>query len=258
MNRALKKTLVPLTVAVCVCLLSTPAAAQSTKSAVSRNHAGVTVGETEYPTLSATIHIPQQKDLHVDISLECGLVTATQVKTKGGDRNRESASATVQVWVDVFDSSGASVLGSNGAYPSVYPAPSAPVTFCHREQVLEAKLQGIIENIQCFDELEYDLDGNVTGGGDFDPTNDGCVLTDEEVALYLSTMNANAFNFVVENLDSGTYTVRAYVEGDFNNSNDDAECQGLPTLEEGINTCSAVVIGRGSMVLDEIRLGNDH
>lgn len=35
------------------------------------------------PMLFASIHIPSQKDIYVDISAECGLMTQTEVKSRG-------------------------------------------------------------------------------------------------------------------------------------------------------------------------------
>ena len=65
-------------------------------------------------------------------------------------------------------------------------------------------------------------------------------------------MNANAFNFVIENLDSGVYTVKAQAEIK-NCSTDQQDCP----VTDGSTSSSMGMIGLGMMILDEIRLDND-
>jgi hypothetical protein len=48
-----------------------------------------------------TIHTASQKDLFVDVSLECGLTTNTKVMSKALKRAVSEAEAAVKVWVEV-------------------------------------------------------------------------------------------------------------------------------------------------------------
>jgi hypothetical protein len=191
------------------------------------------------PILTASIHIPQQKDIHADVSLECALMTDTTVRSKGkkagDDPDSATAEASVQVQVKVYDETGTIEV------PGVSVIPAVPVTFCKRAQTLTAALQGYIGNSSCFDE----------DTGVFDPQ---CAeLFEEEVGLVLDTLNANAFNFVIENLDSGVYTIKA--EAEIKDCTTDGQnCPVTPGSESG----STAMIGLGVMVLDEVRLDNDH
>ena len=78
-------------------------------------------------------------------------------------------------------------------------------------------------------------------------------------AIPIKTMNANAFNFIVENLDSGIYVIKAEAEIDTcNNPTDPAGGDtGACVVTEGSESHSAAFVGLGSMVLDAVRLGND-
>ena len=63
----------------------------------------------------------------------------------------------------------------------------------------------------------------------------------EEVELVLDTLNANAFNFVAANLDSGVYRVTV-----------EAEIMTGGSAQEGAFEAKAL-IGLGSMIVDEVR-----
>jgi hypothetical protein len=145
--------------------------------------------------LSNEIKTPNQKDLFVDVSLECGLYTDTKVDSLGGYLDRAEAEASVQVQV-LIDGQ---------------PAMPGPVTFCKRSQILEAEFMGLLT----------DEDGNVcievTHTECTDPadpmtcvhtvTIDEDCLRPETLRLILETMNANSFNFIAPNLTPGTHTV---------------------------------------------------
>ena len=64
--------------------------------------------------LSQTIKTPNQKDLLIGVTMECGLLTKTAVKSKGGNRDVSVASAGVEVQV---------LVDGQVAVPG-------PVTFC--------------------------------------------------------------------------------------------------------------------------------
>src|SRR5713226_5865040 len=117
--------------------------------------------------LSATIKTSQQKDLFVDVSLECGLFTETLVRSKGGTSDTSKAEAIVMVRVLV-----------DGV-----PAQPGAVNFCTRSQTLMAQFGGILS---CTD---LNGDGVITL--------DECTLTNEQLDLILDSMAANAFNFAL-------------------------------------------------------------
>ena len=132
--------------------------------------------------LVTTIKAPNAKELTIDLSVQCGLYTWTKVKGKGGSTDSATAAARVAMEVDVEDSDGNSISG----FPQ-------RVTYCERQQQLDAKFGGVITNL-----------AECTGTGD----NVDCILDDEEIALALRTMNANAYNFFALNLPgSDVYTV---------------------------------------------------
>ena len=126
--------------------------------------------------LSGVMHKASWKDLVVDVSLECSLMTQTEVKSKGGNKDTSKAEAGVYVQVLV---------------DSVAMQPGA-VTFCRRSQELSAVFQGLFE--KCID-----AEGHVI-------LNDEC-LEYEELNLVLDTTNANAFNFVLRDLPQGNYLI---------------------------------------------------
>lgn len=127
--------------------------------------------------LSNTIKTANQKDLFIDVSLETGLYTQTEVKSKG-NRDSSSAEATIRVQV---------LVDGVPAYPG-------DVVFDRRSQTLSATLGGILEN--CTDS---------NGDGDIDLSD--CTLAPEEIELILDTMGSHSFNFIMENLRPGEHAV---------------------------------------------------
>jgi len=120
-------------------------------------------GDGSHPLMSGWIHTSNQKTLAIDVSIECGLMTKTKVKSKGGHQDGAGATATVVVEVYVDDE-----LARPGK-----------VVFCDRTQELTAKFQGMIDKCTSFDDVL-----------------DEACLTDEELTLVLNTTAANAFNFI--------------------------------------------------------------
>ena len=103
------------------------------------------------------------------------------------------------------------------------------MTFCNRNQSLSATLGGILSN--CTDS---------NGDGDID-LND-CTLAPEEVEIILDTMNANSFNFILDDLTSGVHTV---------------EVQAMISTSSSSGAGSAssnATIGNGSVTVQEVRL----
>jgi hypothetical protein len=170
-------------------------------------------GETDWTTiLSNNLKTPNQKDLFVDVSLECGLYTDTLVKSAGGTKDTAKAEAGVYVQVLVDD-------------VPMYPG---EVVFCRRTQTLTALFGGILN---CTDT-----------NGDGVITVDECTLTPEELELVLDTMNANSFNFVLDDLGPGVHTVAVQAR--------------ISTKEEaGAGMADAkATIGKGSVTVESVRM----
>jgi hypothetical protein len=164
--------------------------------------------------LSNTLKTPNQKDLFIGVSLEVGLLTGTLVRSKNGVTDTSSADAGVEVQVLV-----------DGV-----PALPGTVVFGRRTQTLTAKFQGLIDGCLSIDP--------VTGGIVLDPD---CVQP-EELELILKTMNANAFNFIVQDLGSGVHTIA--VQARIN----------LAASAQAGSATARGLIGKGSMVVEEVRL----
>ena len=173
--------------------------------------------------LSGVMHKASQKDMVIDVSLECSLYTDTEVKSKGGNKDTSVAEAGVYVQVVTTDEDGVERVMEPG-----------PVTFCRRSQTLSATFQGLLE----------DEDGNVCLAVDPDS---GAIIIDEdclqpeEVQLILDTTNANAFNFVQYDLDQGNYLV-------------EVQAMISSRTEAGAGSANAwATIGKGSAILEEVR-----
>lgn len=230
------------------------------------------------PVLMTHIKIAQQKEMVFDVAVQCGLYTRTLVKSKGGNKDTEVATASValRVAIQALDNAG------NPDGPVIYASPNEGelagwgVTYCSREQTLSATFQGIFQTEEEFTGVKVLEDNNGDGdlghfvavcdAGDPDFPDDVCsdpftvvgtclfqdadtggivldlaCLEDEEIELILNTLNANAFNFVSANLDSGVYEVT--VEAEILSSGGD----------EFTDSEAKALIGLGSMVIDEVR-----
>lgn len=110
-----------------------------------------------------------------------GLLTRTNVKSSKGVKNQAAAEAGVAVRVVADKDTDDERIAEPG-----------DVTFCRRSQELTAMFGGIMD--EC-----YDLNGDGI-------TMDECTWTDEELQLILQTMNANAFNYVLDDLGAGDHT----------------------------------------------------
>jgi len=138
-----------------------------------------TSSDVPYTTiLTAALKTSQQKDLFIDVSLECGLYTRTLVKSKGGTQDTTMADAGISVMVLI---------------DGVVVAEPGEVVFEKRMQELSAKLGGILS---CTD---------VNGDGMI--TLDECTITEEEIQLVLDTMSANSFNFILPDVGVGVHTL---------------------------------------------------
>jgi len=122
------------------------------------------------------------KDLVIGLSFETMLMTNTSVKSKGGSLSSSTADAVIKMKVLV---------------DGVEADPGA-VTFDKRTQTLWAKLGGVLD---CAD-----------SSGDGVITFDECTLTEEEIGLILDTAQASTFNFLKQNIGSGSHTITAYAQ----------------------------------------------
>ena len=165
------------------------------------------------------IHTSQQKDLLFSVSFECGLYTRTLARSRGGEKDTATATATVDVRVVLDPGTTAERVAEPGA-----------VTFCERSQQLSATLQGIIGNLACFPD------------GVFDPDAPGCLLTPEEIELVLQTLEANAFFFALDDVGTGVHNVIVQAQIDFATSVQEGQAE------------AAALVGKGAVVVEEIRL----
>ncbi len=191
---------------------------------------GATVAALPWTTiLTQQIHSSSQKDLFIDVSLECGLLTRTKVVTSGGVTDTETADAGIRVRVKITGPNGSffaqpdqgRLLDNSGMFGGATAAGSG-VSFCRRFQQLSAKLQGILD----------------CPAGAAIPI--GCTLTAEEIELLLSTLDSNAFNFVTADLPSGRYTVEVQAVG--------------ITFASSSDAASAAVAGAGAVTIESVRM----
>jgi len=176
------------------------------------------VAETSTDTLAldanagytlATIKVPQDKELLVGVSAEIGILTDTSIKGKNGGAARSIAGAGAMVIVGAVPTGG-SVFG-----PGTVAEPG-PVVLAARVQVLEATLGGVIESCEDTTGGE-DVNGANPGDAGYIDTPDGvidvnieCVVTDEEIGLFIGTLASHHFNFVLPDMDQGEYDIVAW------------------------------------------------
>ncbi len=162
--------------------------------------------------MTTQIKTSNGKTLFINPSLECGLFTQTTVRSKNGNKDTSTASATIEMQV---------LVDGVAAQPGV-------VIYCSRTQQLSATLGGILQS--CTD---ANGDGTITASE--------CQLTDEEISLLLSTMDAASFNFGAD-VGTGVHTIAV---------------QAKISTSTSVQTGSAeafATIGKGSVVVTEQRL----
>lgn len=153
-----------------------------------------------------------RKTLFINPSLECGLYTSTTVKSKNGTRDTSSATATIQMQV---------LVDGVAANPGV-------VIYCSRTQTLSATLGGILQSCK-----DTNGDGTITA--------EECQMTDEEISLLLSTMNASSFNFGAD-VGTGVHTISVQAKISTSTSSQTGSASAFAT------------IGKGAVVVTEQRL----
>lgn len=149
----------------------------------------VNAKNVNYATVaSALIKGSSPADLIIDVSMICGLMTSTTVRTKDGISDTSSASAAVY---------GRILVDGKLADPGEVP-------ICKRTQELTATLQGIIT--KCSDS---------NGDGTLDMLTE-CTTIDEEIGLMQDTAGAHAFTWAVQNVGSGVHKIELQVKVDSN------------------------------------------
>jgi len=188
--------------------------------------------EADWTTiLSNEIKTPNQKDLFIDVSLECGLYTDTKVDSLGGYMDRAEAEASVQVQV-LIDGE---------------PALPGSVTFCKRSQILEAEFMGLLtdeEGNVCIQVTEVCTDPMDPTTCELVVTIDEDCLRPETLRLILETMNANSFNFIAANLTPGTHTVEVQAK---------VESFVESTLDSGAKVDEDFVAGDTTLTIDKAK-----
>ena len=194
--------------------------------------------DTGWVTVQRTfIKTPNGKELSFDAALQCGLVTFTQVKSKGGDKDGAQAEARIAVRIKITNLASGSLDPIPGSVHFAIPlgddgSSDTGVTYCHRLQRLEAVFQGIIEG--CI------VDGLID-------ITDEC-LEPEEVSLLLETLTATSFNFLSANEVSGVKMLEVQARA--------TAATELFGTELGSAKGEAFV-GLGSLIVETIRLIKD-
>jgi hypothetical protein len=170
------------------------------------------------------------------------LVTFTQVKSKGGDKNTSEATASIHVRVRIYDVDNSTLQVISGSEGYAYPSSDDPnqpenydvgVTYNSRTQVLSATFQGIIE--RCISDV-----GTIF-------IDDQC-LDPEEVSLLLKTLSANSFNFIAANEGPGIKQIDVQAKAMANTA--------MFGTEQGSAKGEAYV-GLGSMLIETVRFVKD-
>jgi len=217
-----------------VTMLVACAAVLACSLAVSSSHAGLPSSKFAYSTsslalvkqttgtdgwvtiLSAALKTPASKEVLLSGSIEAGLFTQTEVRSKNMKKDASTASVAIQVQ----------------ALIDGQPMPPGTVTYAARTQTLEATLEGAIGG--CLS-IVNNADGTQTVV--VDPN---CVQP-EIINLILSTLSANSFNFVARDVPVGEHvlSLQARISSSTSVQNGSATAEGL--------------VGKGTMVAEVVR-----
>jgi hypothetical protein len=188
--------------------------------------------DTGWQTILAThIKTPNAKELAIGVSLQCGLITDTTVRSKGGELDSAAAQSRIKVRVRVTQPDGTIVFAEpdNGAdLEEVLLEGDSGLTYCDRFQKLAAKFAGL--------NCTADAEGVVT-------------CTDpEELQLILKTLNAHHFEFLHANAVPGVQTVEVQAR-----AQSAVELDGTKLGAAG----TAAFVGAGALSIETIRLVKD-
>lgn len=181
---------------------------------------GATAPTDWKPIMTKQLKTANQKDLFVDVSLECGLYTMTRITYSG----KSEAAAGVNVRVVIDPGTPQEVM----ALPDIPTTDTDPggVTFCRRIQTLSGLLG---EALSC-------------EGQAGQPAGTCTVLGDAWIELALDTMDANSFNFIAPNVSQGVHTIQVQARID-------------PLTAEVTDVTKAkATLGWGSVAVEEVRM----
>ena len=181
--------------------------------------------------LTTNIKTPNAKELAMGVSLQCGLVTDTTVRSKGGDLDSAASRGRIRVRVKITQPNGVEVYGqpNNGADLTndiSFDNQGGGLTYCDRYQQLSAKFSGL----NCTADL---VTGAVTCA---DP---------EELRLLLQTLSAHHFNFIHANAIPGIHKIEVQAR---------AEAGILLGGTELGDASAEAFAGAGSLSVEVIRL----
>lgn len=192
--------------------------------------------------LRSQLKTANQKDLFINPSLQCGIVTDTTVKSLNGSLDSSEARGTIRVRVKVTAPDGSytfAVPNDTGVDAANMPNTDGLV-YCDRIQKLVAKFSGLTCKAAPYEFTDNNNDG-------IDDVVDGSVTcaTPEELQLILKTLNVNSFNFLAPNVSSGVHTidVQAKTSADVGVVSDNGSMAGAEAF-----------IGAGSVTVEEVRM----
>jgi hypothetical protein len=196
--------------------------------------------ETDWVNILRThIKTPNAKELAIGVSLQCGIVTDTTVRSKGGDLDSAAAQARIRVRVKITQPDGNVVYAEpdNGSVldGGVLPVPPVSATeprglsYCERFQLLEARFAGL----------------NCTA----DATTGAVTCTDPEtLRLLLKTLHASHFNFLHANAVPGVQTIEVQAKA----------AAGITLGGTKLGAAGAeAFVGSGALYVETIRLIKD-
>jgi hypothetical protein len=195
--------------------------------------------ETAWVNILRThIKTPNLKELAIGVSLQCGILTDTTVRSKGGDLDTAAAQARIRVRVKITQPDGTVVFAEpdNGGVvtggvlpvPPVDPDDPRGISYCDRFQKLEARFSGL--------NCSADDEGVVT-------------CTDPEtLRLILKTLDANHFNFLHANAVPGVQTIEVQAKA----------AAGVTLGGTSLGAAGAeAFVGSGALYVETIRLVKD-
>ena len=187
------------------------------------------------------LHWP--KELFINPSLQCGIVTDTTVKSLNGSEDSAEARGTIRVRVQITAPDGTvSYAQPNNTGATADPAElnDDGLVYCDRIQTLKAKFSGLNCTAAPYEFTDGDGDG-------VDDVVDGSVTCadPEELQLILKTLNANSFSFVRADVGSGVHTIRIQARTSAN--------VGVSSANGSLAGAEAF-IGAGSATIEEVRM----
>lgn len=192
--------------------------------------------------LRSQLKTANQKDLFINPSLQCGIVTDTTVKSLNGSTDSSEARGTIRVRVKVTapDGSFTYAVPNNTGVDAANVPNTDGLVYCDRIQKLVAKFSGLNCTAAPYEFTDSDGDG-------IDDVVDGSVTCEspEELQLILKTLNANSFNFLAPNVGSGVHTI---------------DVQAKTSADVGVVSANGSMagaeafIGAGSVTVEEVRM----